>query len=632
MNGYARVTVGEDEQRDLEGALGFDLGSRAAMRLAMQAVERDGLFTDISAGAAGRKLGERDRQSYRLQFLWQPAEQTELLFNVHHADNSGSTVGNAAVGLRDPEDPTRACDPAEVLRGLDFETRVNCVDINGDNPSDNDWHTVSNNTTTRQDVEITGGFVRLDHSFEHFRLSSITAWEDTDVMLSDDTGGTLQFQFQPHQDSEFEQFSQEIRLTGKGELFRWIGGFYYFDEDLEQGTHVRRDNGGQNVPGGEIAASNFLAQDDEDLSIYGQFEYDFSDQTTLSLGLRYTDNEKEAASLFAVSPVPVAQYPPAETFISNALVRELLVDAPETCPPGAMGTDETGRLIGGPPPCVLPMIHPVIDENEWTGKLGLDHKPTAGSMIYGHYSRGFKSGGFDTRALAALNSDANQPVGKERLDAFEVGLKSDLAGGRLHLDLAAFYYQWDDLQTFAVIAGIPGFFNIPESELYGLEAEIKWAPSESWHVQGSIGLLDTEINDTGDITGVDVGHALTNAPEITFNGLIARDWLLASGRLTLQTDFRYVDEQLDSLQNVTDDFATKDDNFFVNVRGIYSFGKRAQYQLAVWGENLTDETFCNDLGPLDDPFAPATDDLTSTNICSPNDGKARYGITATVSF
>jgi iron complex outermembrane receptor protein len=379
-------------------------------------------------------------------------------------------------------------------------------------------------------------------------------------------------------------------------------------------------------------ASNFLDQNDEELSIYGQFEYDTSNKTTLTLGLRYTDNEKEAASLFGVSLMPVAQYPPTETFVSSALVRGLLADAPETCPPGVRGTDRNGRPIGGPPPCVLPMIQPRIDETEWTGKLGLDHRPAESTMVYGHYSRGFKSGGFDTRALTALIGDANRPVGKETLDAFEVGLKSDLAGGSLQLDLAAFYYQWDDLQTFAVIAGIPGFFNIPESELYGLEAEVRWAPSESWYIQGSLGLLHTEITDAGEISGVDEGHELTNAPEITFNGLIARDWTLASGKLTLQTDFRYVDEQLDSLQDTTDDFATKDDNFFVNVRGIYVFGNRAQYQLAVWGENLTDETFCNDLGPLDDPFTPAPDDLTSTNICSPNDGEARYGITATVSF
>src|SRR5690606_18317567 len=209
--------------------------------------------------------------------------------------------------------------------------------------------------------------------------------------------------------------------------------------------------------------------------------------------------------------------------------------------------------FGGPPPCRLPLLHPRQSTHEVGGKLGLAWRFTDDAMLYGHYSRGFKSGGFDTRALAAFSGNVETPVEPETLDAYEIGVKSELLDSTLRLNASAFYYEWSDLQTFATINCVPVFYNIPTAQLRGLEVELNWVPADGWLVQGGMGYLQTEITDVGDLAGtIDEGHELPNSPELTFNALASKRILIGDGALTLQGDVRYIGKQVDSLQYALD--------------------------------------------------------------------------------
>jgi iron complex outermembrane receptor protein len=631
LDGYAQATYGSYKQRDMEGAVGFDMGASVAARVSFQTINRDGLFHNLATG--DDEFGDRERHSARAQLAWEPSDATRVLLNYHIGVNRGESLGNKGNGLLNADGTL--C--SEIAQVGDFENRNGCFDRGGFgtapfNPSTDDWHDIYNVSSTRAHVDIQGGFIRLEHDFPGATLTSITSYDVTDVEFADDASATNTFQFTPFQDSRYSQFTQELRLMSSGEgPLRAIGGLYFFMEDLEQATNVRRfvNNAG-------ITAFNLLDQTDEDISAYGQIEYDLRPSLTLTAGLRYTDNEKEADSLFGVAVTPFGTIP-TNTFITRELVESLTANAPQTCPPGPPGVDPaTGRPFGGPPPCRLPLLHPRQSTQEVGGKLGLAWRFSDDAMLYANYSRGFKSGGFDTRALAAFSGNVETPVAPETLDAYELGMKSELLASTLRLNAAAFYYEWQDLQTFATINSVPGFYNIPTAEIAGLEVELNWLPADGWLVQGGLGLLDTEITDVGSLAGtIDEGHELPNSPDFTLNALVSKTVPIGDAALTLQGDVRYVSEQVDSLQNALDSVSTNDEQTYLSARIAYAFGIDHRYEISVFGENLTSEKTCLDIGPFDDPTATPANRAalqTATNQCAPSDGTALFGITGRVTF
>nr|MDJ0911725.1 TonB-dependent receptor [Woeseiaceae bacterium] len=242
--------------------------------------------------------------------------------------------------------------------------------------------------------------------------------------------------------------------------------------------------------------------------------------------------------------------------------------------------------------------------------------------------------GFDTRAIAALTPGGNPglPVEPEFLSAWEAGIKSTLAGGNLQLNASAFFYDWEDLQTFVVVGGVPGFANIPKSELKGIEIEARWAPDDAWLVVASAGFLDTEVTDAGNLTSsVDVGHELTNAPEFSANLSVIRDVNINSGALRLRADISHRGEHKDTLLFATDDFSIKDATIFVNASGIWTFGDEEQYEVSLWAENLTEERTCFDIGLVDNPQV-TMGQLSSTGACAPSPGQRRFGLSGQVRF
>ncbi len=606
-DGYLLGTVGQDRQIDIEGAYEYDFSDTLAGRLSFQSANRDGLFINAAPGREGEQMGVRDRQSFRLQAVWQPGVDTTVLFNAHAGYNRGNNIGNKAIGIRDPGNPDQPCDLAEIIRGSDYQTRNNCVAANGFNPSSSDWATVYNASGAQSDIDVEGGFIKLAHRFKSgMTLTSITALENTRVQQADDTGGFDEIRLTPTQDGDYEQVSQELRLASDDtQRLRWMGGLYYFREDMLLGTHVIN-----NGPG--VIASNILDQQDTDLSVYGQLDADVTPRLTLGIGLRYTDNRKTApSSIFRVLPrVPNGLTDPQQ-LITNDIV-------------------ENATVV----PIVIAFSDLSANLRDTGGNAYARFAMNESTMLYGAYSKGFKSGGFDTRAIAALTpgSDVGRPVGPESLSAWELGVKTTLANDRLRLNAALFIYDWSDLQTFVVVGGVPGFANVPESELSGLEVEAQWAPDNNWLISANIGLLDTEVTDAGNLTSsVDVGHELPNAPEFSANLSVQRRLALGAGELTLRGDWRYAGEQKDTFLFSSDAYSTKPSTTFLDLRAAFVFGTSDRYEIAVWGENMTEERTCFDIGLVDNP-EQIMGQLSSTGACSPSPGQRRFGLTGQMRF
>jgi iron complex outermembrane receptor protein len=131
--------------------------------------------------------------------------------------------------------------------------------------------------------------------------------------------------------------------------------------------------------------------------------------------------------------------------------------------------------------------------------LGLQWDPNDDMMLYARYSRGYKAGAFN--AGSGVRFPEADP---ESVDAFEVGLKSNLIDG-LQANVSAFYYDYRDRQTpvtvpadgVTYLTNTSIFENVPKSISQGVEVETIWTPFEDAHFNVTYAYLDAYVDDSG---------------------------------------------------------------------------------------------------------------------------------------
>jgi len=197
------------------------------------------------------------------------------------------------------------------------------------------------------------------------------------------------------------------------------------------------------------------------------------------------------------------------------------------------------------------------------------------------------------------------------------------------LNAAIFYNHWKDQQVFNVGATGPVFSNLPASQIYGGEVELKLSPDNTWLITASVGVLHSEITDA---TGLDFdkgegeyqkGHPLALVPSVSANMAIAKDIALGANRLTLQADGRYQGTSKVKYKpsHPIDEYESR---FVANLRADLSFGRDRRYQLSAYLENLTGAQYCLEKQDLHV--------LVGAYYCVPNEGQAQFGIQARVGF
>jgi iron complex outermembrane recepter protein len=139
-----------------------------------------------------------------------------------------------------------------------------------------------------------------------------------------------------------------------------------------------------------------------------------------------------------------------------------------------------------------------------TGRFVLDWKPSPDTLVYASYSRGYKSGGVNPPFNPTLFS-APTTFRPETINAFEVGTKATLAGGKLRINASAFYYDYKDLQLSRIISRT-SFNDNADAEIYGAEIEAVVRPDPSWLFNFSASYLHSRIKnfqliDTRDPSG-----------------------------------------------------------------------------------------------------------------------------------
>ncbi|MEX1146835.1 MAG: TonB-dependent receptor, partial [Sphingomonadales bacterium] len=402
-NGRVRATYGRFNQMDVEGAVGLPLGETAAIRVAGAVQSRNGWQRNLTRD---EKAHEIERYAGRVQLAFEPGERLEILLNVHGALNRGDNRHYKSIGTQDPADPGQPCP----LIGGPINVGDSCVDGGGFQDNDDFREYFGDMGPLRNDIDNYGAIASLQWHFDTFSLSSITAYISNELERHEDADASPNAFFGFHQFADVEQFSQEVRLTSTADAdLRWIAGSIYFEEDSFYSTSVRRAPAGI-LPGAwppgnfTIMPTTQVDQKNRNWSLYGQAEYDVTNDLKITGGLRWVRETK--------------------TGVNNAFVGS----GGGLDPNLYIGPDEA--LINTPLQTLPPLAFD-FTWKEWGGKLGVDYHVSDDLMVYASVARGFKGGGISVAALQALVGQAAREVRPETLLTYEAGFKATLDDKRL---------------------------------------------------------------------------------------------------------------------------------------------------------------------------------------------------------
>ena len=426
-----------------------------------------------------------------------------------------------------------------------------------------------------QDVESKGVSLHAELELsDAVTIRSISAWR------KDDSFTPIDFDALPAIDLDVpgayfnEQVSQEFQLLyDDGGALSGLLGFYYLDAKADTLFDVRiftTFNG--------LTAFTQANVDTETYAIFGDFTFDVTEQVSLSLGGRYTWDERSA-----------------DILRQNYLGGGSPIFGGAGIPFGAPGTDFQGSS----------------DFKKFTPRASISFMPTPDHNLYASYSKGFKGGGFDPRGVGA-NAPAATPgaptdaeiaqflsFAPEEVDSYEIGYKGSL--GILNIAAAAFYADYTDVQipgsVACQVAGLPSFCgvvsNAGKATFKGLELEASARFDGGFSLSGSLGYIDAEykeyITDIGGVpTDVADFRVVQNTPEFTGSITASYDAQLGDGDLYLGTTFSYRSKT--SQFEIPNPYLDQDGFGLLDASAVYT-APSGRWSLGLYGKNLLDKEY-----------------------------------------
>jgi outer membrane receptor protein involved in Fe transport len=626
FGGFIDASYGDYDYLRARGALNIPITDGLRQRFSLFYTERDGFVDNVFDGD---EIDSRDMYALRSSTLWQLSETTDATLVINYFDEDSDRMRGAGnYCAKDPGGilgclPNRG-KPAEttniagtvggaltdvvgLVTGLPFPTDDFANSINP--PDERD---VNFDYTPVYEADETVVSLEINHDFGSVTLTSLTGYQDSSVDARTDNDGSvasepwpLEVSFDRGPDSPItvdrlyqndrsqtdpEQWTQEFRLQSDFEgAWNFLAGGFYLDYESTERYTVYSSAivlFGQTflVPEDQIIFDNETRDFSlESWAAFGELYYDLSDDLRLTLGVRYTDEDKEASQ---------------RTIYLNFL------DDP-TGPNGGYQDFQD-------------------DWQETTGRLNLAWNLDDNVMFYANAARSYKSGGFN--AISPGSTIINPELGgdpslasfdPEYINSIEVGVKSRLLNNTLQANVTAFYYDYEDLQVSKIVA-LTALNENMDADIMGFEGEFIYSPTDNWNFVANLAWLDTELGDfetfdpadpnqmgtTEDIIslgnantylpcdcpGIDVnvdGHHIPNAPEYSIYLQARYSLLLSNGmRLDLQASYYCQDEFYTRIFNTADDNL---DAWDVWNASVVLNSASDDWYLEAWGRNLTDE-------------------------------------------
>ncbi|APG63176.1 TonB-dependent receptor [Sphingorhabdus lutea] len=392
----------------------------------------------------------------------------------------------------------------------------------------------------KQDVEAYGLSMNISANLsDNITLRSISAWR------KDDSASPIDFDALPAIDLDVpavyrnEQVSQEFQILYESDRFNGLFGFYYLDATADTGFDVRLFTANAALP--NLTAFTKANVDTETYAIFGDFTYDLTDQLSVSVGGRYTWDERSADILrqnYFLGTIGGSPF-----FGGNSIA------------------------LGGP----STNFKGSEDFKKFTPRASLTFKPTPDHTLYASFSQGFKGGGFDPRGVgvnapaAIVGAPTNEEIASflsfdpEKVNSYELGYKGSLFDGGLNLALAGFYADYTDVQipgsVACTVAGTPSFCgvvsNAGKATFKGLEFEANarlgrdlMTSGDRLNLSATMGYIDAQydeyITNIGNVpTDVSQYREVQNTPKWTASGSLSYTMPIGAGDLFMGTSLSY---------------------------------------------------------------------------------------------
>jgi len=466
-----RGSLGSFSQRDIVVSGSTPVSDSFRVGAALASFNRDGFGTNLTTGADNYN---KEVMAYRVNAEWDPTDSWFFRLSIDGYEDDSNPLG----GHR-------------LIPGL----------FSGA-PVLDDVYDSRGGMTGKNETSAFGASLLAEYYISpNWTFKSITAFRE------DETTTQIDFDALPPVDLDVaaiydnEQFSQEFQLNFTTDRMAGIVGFYYLDANAFGPFDVRLFTTGDliGLPGLNAFTSGDV--DTETWSLFADVSFDLGANFELSLGGRYTSDER-----------------------SSRVLRQNMLGA--------------SSFFGGDPLVLATTSDFDGSEKftEFTPRASVSFQPNDDHNIYLSYSQGFKGGSFDPRGLTTAAPDLNgdgvvdedevfdfMRFEPETVDSYEIGIKSRFAGGRINTSLAAFYSDYTDIQ-----------------------------------VPGSIG-VDTDgdgIFDTFAGVTTNAGKATVQGVEFELNGMIAYDLATDGDALFANVALGYIDAGYDEFVTAVSDPAT----------------------------------------------------------------------------
>lgn len=503
FGGHVSASVGTDGLFKVRGSVDVPLSDTLLSSFTAVRGTQDG-YVDRPAGG---DLGDDDLTAFRGKLLWNPTDTVEVSFGF---DYSSEDENGPAFQLVDVDEVGEFGNgfPGfynNVTQGPTCNFGGPFGPFNPDPICYNDQYVGEVNQGTAptfSETDVFGFNLNVEWDItDNLLLRSITGYRDLDAEFARDADASPNLIVHFFDDFQAEQFSQEFQLLGSSfdNKLDWILGFYYFDEDVFN----------QNIL--EFAIANFDSQNtitSESLAVFAQGTYHVNDRLDVTVGIRYTDEEK--------------------TFDPNQVV----VSSNIGIPPGVP---------------ILPFGENSLDTKEPSPMVNVAYNFNDDLLVYGTYSEAFRSGGFVQRIFPPRPDVVDfEP---EFVKSYEAGFKYAKQDGTLSLNGAVFFMDYDDIQVRVPQGVAQVEQNVGEAEITGVELELKWQPAPSWFIEAGIGYTDAEfteididissipLNPDGTLTAdldnpfsvIQLDNEFDHVPEFSANASVSKEFSWQSG-------------------------------------------------------------------------------------------------------
>jgi iron complex outermembrane receptor protein len=565
------------------GKVSEDVASNLAVYITDQ---RNGWGHDV---VTGQKAFTAEDWGIRNKWLWTPTSSTRILL----AGNFAYTRGEVGLGFNQI--------PQFVAAG----GHGYCPGEGGDdgNPQSSPiafkcpgapgatyvgWYNTSDDENDVSSIKHTTLELKAEQEFGFAQGVSITGWQNMTGFAQFNQDGSAYGDVDIHTPQRDRNLSQELRLISPDDAsyasrVNWIVGAFYMDDNAGYGPNAKLAGIAEGFPRGFVPPSYYLKLTDNvrttSTAGYMQGAALIAAATHLTLGARYTVDKR--------------------LFTGGVWFSDAIPD------------------VGGLPVCnVAPIACPTTPatpgaSHRWpmgTYRMALDREFTDAVMGYVSWSRGVKSGQFDTFGTAAGGPANNPPVNPEVLKSVEAGMKSEWLEHHLQINLSAFHYKVQNLQMSIIMAGATKLINAASAEVNGGELSVKVIPMNHLTLSGGLSILyghyDSFKNATDyfppnayyagsniaspscipngthtcDASGLD----LIRAPHYSAN--FAVDYVISSsvGDFYLNANVSY----MDSFYWFPDESMTQPVVNLLNASVKWTNPSR-RYDLRLWGANLT---------------------------------------------